>query len=245
MSEPEAKVEIAFRIPGIWSGPQELVQRLPEGYQLSPEKLTLPDGTEVDFGAMEADDQFAQIFRSSCRRPPTDDEAATVAQYTVNIFLTGPGGSPDAARSMMQAAAAIIEAGGAGVFIDNSTVAHGGQGWLELTEDGGSDALTFGYIAIIAGQHDVRTMGMHVLGRRDVIMKKVDADDDEFSIIDVMRYLCESEKPVGDGHIFADLDGPRFQAVAEEATDVPVGSAMHNPFGQLRLVSVQDIAEQN
>jgi hypothetical protein len=241
----DATVQIAFRIPGKWSGPQELIERLPEGHRFNEKSLVLPDGAVIDFGAMDADDQFAEIFRSSCRRPPTYEEWATVRKYSVNVILQGPGGSPDAARTMMQAAAAIVRAGGAGVFIDNSTVAHGGQTWLELTDDGGPDALTFGYVAIIGGDHEVRTMGMHVLGRRDVVMKRADADADEFGIIEVMRYLCESEKPIEDGHLLADLDGVRFQAFAEAVSDTPAGSPMHNPFGRLRLLSVKDIAEKN
>ena len=125
MKEP-AKVEIALRIPGKWSGPEELISRLPDGCRLTAEALTLPDGASFDFGAAKADDKFAQIFRSSCRQPPTDEELATVDSYLVNVFLCGPGGSFDAARNMMRAAAAIVRAGAAGVFIDNSGLAHGG-----------------------------------------------------------------------------------------------------------------------
>src|SRR5437660_696029 len=133
MTEPAAPVEIIFRIPGKWSQPRELIQRLPEGYRLTAEGLILPDETRVEFGAGAPDDQFAEIFRSSCRQPATADELATVAGYTVNVFLSGPGGSLPAARLMMQAGAAIVRAGGAGVFIDNSTLAHGGGNWLEMT----------------------------------------------------------------------------------------------------------------
>src|SRR5437879_10392063 len=119
MSEPDAPVIIALRIPGRWSHPRELVRGLPAGYHLTGDALILPDSTQVGFGAGAADDQFAQIFRSSCRQPATDDELATVDSYSVNIFLMGPGGSMQSARTMMQAAAIIVRAGGAGVFIDN------------------------------------------------------------------------------------------------------------------------------
>src|SRR5262249_18532960 len=115
--------------------------RLPAGYRLSPDALTLPDATQVEFVAMKPDDQFAQIFRSSCRSPATADELAVVDGYTVNVGLSGPGGSLQAARTMMQAGAALVRAGGAGVFIDNSVLAHGGSNWLEMTEEGDPDAL--------------------------------------------------------------------------------------------------------
>lgn len=243
MNEPAASIRITLRIPGTWSHPQELIERLPDGCRLTGETFILPDETQFDFGALEADDQFAQIFRSSCRQPATDDELATVDSFSVNVILSGPGGSLQTARTMMQAAAALIQAGGAGVFIDNSTLAHGGQNWLAMTDDGSPDALSFAFVAIVGGKVDVWTMGMHVLGLRDVVMKRVDADD--FDIVEVIRYLSRSEKPVEDGHVLADLSGPRFRVLTTSNADVPVGSAMYNPFGRFKLVSLRDIAETN
>ena len=108
MNKPVPPVEIALRIPGKWSHPRELIERLPAGFRFTPEALILPDAAQVEFGAMEADAQFAGIFRSSCRQPATDDELETVDGYTVNVVLSGPGGSMQAARTMMQAGAAIV-----------------------------------------------------------------------------------------------------------------------------------------
>ncbi len=245
MNEPTAPITIDVRIPGTWSHPRELIRRLPDGCRLTAEGLVLPDATPVEFGAVPADDQFAQIFRSSCRRPATDDELATVDGYRVNVLLSGPGGSMAAARAMMRAAAAVVRAGGAGVFIDNSTLAHGGRDWLEMTEDGGPDALSFAFVAIVRGKTDVWTMGMHVLGLRDVVMKRADLEADDFDIIEVIRYLCAGEKPVGDGHVIADENGPRFQAFTEYSPAELARGPLHNPFGRLRLVSLRDVAETN
>jgi hypothetical protein len=243
--EPATPVTIALRIPGKWSEPKELVQRLPEGFRLTGEELVLPDSAKIEFGALPPDDQFADIFRSSCRNTPTDDELAAVDAYQVNLTLSGPGGSLESARTMMMAAAALIRAGGVGVFIDNSGVAHGGRQWLELTEDGGPDALSFAFVAIVGGDKEIYTMGMHAVGRREIVMKRADVERG-FDIIDVIRYLCDSDKPVDDGHVIADLEGPRFQVVAQEASsDLPAGSPFYNPFGQLRLVSFKDIVEKN
>jgi hypothetical protein len=245
MNEPAAPIIITLRIPGKWLHPRELVERLPAGCRLTAEALVLPDTTQVEFGAMKADDQFAQIFRSSCRQPATEDELATVDGYTVNVLLSGPGGSMQAARTMMQAGAAVVRAGGAGVFIDNSTLAHGGQHWLEMAADGGPDAVSFAFIAIVRGQADVWTMGMHVLGLPEVVMKRADVEAGGFDIIEVIRYLSRGEKPVGDGHVIADLNGPRFQVFTQDSPGGLVGSPLHNPFGRLKLVSIRDIAEAN
>lgn len=241
----DASVEIALRIPGAWSHPRELLARLPAGCSLAPEALTLPDKTCVCFDAAPADDQFAEIFRSSCRQPPTEEELATVDRYTVNVLLAGPGGSMQAARTMMQAGAAMVRAGGAGVFIDNSGLAHGGGHWLEMTEDGGPDALTFAFVTIVRGQAEVWTLGMHVLGLRDVVMQRADVEEGGYDIIEVIRYLSQSESPIEDGHVIADLDGPRFRAFTQASPEELLDSPMHNPFGRLKLVSMRDIAATN
>lgn len=243
MSEPA--VEIAFRIPGLWTHPRQLVEALPAGHKLTGDDLVMPDGTRIGFGAAPADNQFARIFRSSCRQPATDEELATVGRYAVNVFLIGPGGSLESARTMMTAAAAIVRAGGAGVFIDNSGLAHGGRDWLAMTDDGGSDALSFAYVAIIRGKQDVWTMGMHALGLRDVVMRRADLEKGGVDIVEVIRYLARGDKPVRDGHILADLDGPRFKALhIESDPGLPQGQ-MHNPYGRLKLVTMREIAETN
>lgn len=245
MSEPSALVMVTLRIPGQWRHPDELAGRLPDGYRLAEDGLALPDGSRIGFGGVAPDDQFAQVFRGACRQPPTDDELAVVDGYSVNIILQGPGGSLDAARAMMQAGAAIIRAGGAGVFIDNSAMAHGGSNWIEMADDGGPDALSFAFVTIIRGKSDARTMGLHVLGLPDIVMKRSDVEAGGFDIVDMIRYLAAGEKPVGDGHLIGDLDGPRFRTVAQDDTESRAGSPMHNPFGRLRLMSMRDIAEAN
>jgi hypothetical protein len=243
--DPIPEVEVAMRIPARWSGPREMFERMPKDCRLTPEALILADGLKVELGFANADDQFAEIFRTSCRQEPTDEEWETINNYSVNVLLCGPGGSMARAHTMMKAAAAFIQAGAAGVFIDNSALAHGGEAWLAMTEDGGPDALSFAFCSIIRGDREVWTMGMHVLGLRDILMKRSDIEDDGFDIVEVIRYLARGDKPIGDGHIIADLDGPKFQAFFNEGKELPPGSPMHNPFGCLKLVSVKDISESN
>jgi hypothetical protein len=245
MADSRTSIEVTLRIPGTWAHPGELIERLPTGYRLTPDALIMPDDTKVEFNPMPRDDQFAQIFRSSCRRPPTAEELGQIDNYTVNVGLTGPGGSLDAARKTMQAGAAIVRAGGLGVFNDNSGLAHGGQNWLYMTDEGSPDAVSFAFVAIVRGKSEMWTMGMHVLGMRDVLMQRADVEEHGFDIVEVIRYLAQGDKPIGDGHVIADLNGPRFQAFAAESPSAFDDSPMHNPFGRLKLVSIKDVAGQN
>ncbi len=245
MGDTNTVIGTTLRIPGNWPHPGQLIERLPAGFRLTPEALILPDGSEIEFTPMAPDDQFAEIFKSSCRQPATEEELEVVDSYTVNVGLSGPGGSMKAALTMMQAGSAIVRAGGAGVFIDNSAVAHGGSDWIEMTEAGGPDDVSFAYVAIVRGEKEMWTMGMHVMGLPDIVMRRSDIDADGEAIIEVIGYLCRSDKPIGHGHVLADETGPRFQAVATSTQPIDAGSPMHNPFGRLKLVNMKDIADRN
>jgi len=248
MSSPvteQSPVIINLRIPGQWTGPQDFSSQLPAGYRMSKEGMHMPDGTVIEFGAMKPDTEFARIFRSSCRNKATPAELAVVDNYKVNFILSGPGGSLPAALTMMRAAAAVIQAGGAGVFIDNSGVAHGAEQWLAMSDDGSADALSFAYVAIVASKVDVYTTGMHILGLREIVMKRADADAGHLDPVDVIRYVCNSDKPIDDGHILADLKAFRYRVAFRDSPTELAGSVMQNSFGQMHLLSMRDEAERN
>ena len=146
---------------------------------------------------------------------------------------------------MTEAASALVRAGGAGVFIDNSGLAHGGRQWLDMTADGGPDALSFAFVAVVRSRAEVYTVGMHVLGLRDLVMNRADVEVDGFDIVEVIRYVARGEKPIDDGHVIADLGGPRFQVFMHGSDERLVRTPMHNPFGRLKLVSMKDVAGTN
>ena len=245
MSETDVMVETTLRIPGTWHDAHELMARLPEGYRIIPQALALPDGTEIEFTPLPPDDQFAKIFQSACRKSPTAEEMRRVNGYTVNLGLIGPGGSMAAALTTMQAGAAIVRAGGAGVFIDNSGLAHGGEDWIKMAEDGSSDAVSFAFVNIVKGKEDVRTVGMRAMGLPDIVMQLTDTDTDGEVIIDAVRSMCRSEKPMGDGHLLVVQAGPHrlVQATNRDLSESTI--SMRNPFGRLQLLRSSDGAKLN
>ncbi len=245
MSEASPSIEIALRIPGTWAHPGELVERMPTDCQLSPAGLTLPDGKQVEIAPMQPDSQFANIFASSCRRPAAPEELEMVHRYTVNMGLLAPGGSLEAARTMMQAAAVLVQAGGAGVFIDNSGLAHGGEDWLNFAEDASADALSFAFVNIVRGQEEVWTLGMHILGRPEIKMRRADLEPNGDLIIDVLRYMCHSDKSVDTGHALVLEDGQMLQVTSNIKSEFPPSSPMYNPYGCLYLLPMKEIAERN
>ena len=244
MQSTNDSVRTTLRIPGDWSHPRELLARLPAGFKLTAESLLLPDGKAIEFVPISPDAHFAEVFKSACRRPATDEELAIVGRYTANVALCGPGGSLDAARTMMQAGAAIVRAGAAGVFIDNSALAHGGEDWIAMADDGSPDALSFAFVCIVSGGPEIGTVGMHVLGFPDLVMRRAEGDAE--TIVEVVRYVLAGGKAIGDGHVLADGRGlPRFRVATTSGDERTAGSSMHNPFGRLRLTSLKEIVESN
>ena len=131
MMEPAPPITVDLRIPGTWSHPRELLERLPAGYQLTPEALSLPSGTIVEFGAVPAESQFPGIFRTSLRRPATAEELATADNYTVNVLLSGPGGSVEAAKTMLEAGRRF-RTEGRECSTTTAGWPFGGEMWLQL-----------------------------------------------------------------------------------------------------------------
>ncbi len=240
-------IEITLRIPGTWEHFEKLMEAIPDGFRISPEALVMPDGSEVSLIPLQPDQQFASIFARSCRQPATREELEIVNHYTVNVGLTGPGGSLEAAHRMVEAGAAIIRAGGGGVFNDNSGIAHGGHAWLEMADDGSADALSYAFVGIVRNSRALFTIGLHVLGRPDVSIShsegNLECSGD--AIIDIIRYLCNSDQAFEVGHVIADLTGPQFKAIKLTHDKMKPTSPMHNPWGRLELVSYKDIAQNN
>ncbi len=243
MTEPE--IHVTLRIPGDWANPLELFEAIPEDCDLKPDLLILGDGTEVEVNFREPDDQFVSVFAGACRREPTDAEKASIENYSVQVCLTGPGGSEEDAAAMMRAAVAILQAGGAGVFIDNSGIAFGATAWREMAEEPNMEALSFAFVNIVRSRTETYTVGMHVLGLPDLLMRPEDIGDEGSVMIEMIQYFSSRDEIVGNGHIIADLRGPRFMVSSIKDNKIPKHSPMHNPWGRLRLTSTKEISERN
>lgn len=242
--QTSASVIVDLRIPGPWSHPGDLIRRLPDSCRVTSQGLVLPDGARIDLRFFPPDKQFPRIFRSSCRHPPTEKELAIVDGYALMATLSGVGGSMKAARTIMKAAAILVQAGGAGIFIDNSVLAHGGELWLEMVEDGGMDALSYAFAGIVQTNGEIWTIGMHVLGLCDMVLKRTDIEKD-FDIVELIRSMVREGRPIGNGHILAGVNGSRYSCFAANGDPMRLNLPTRNPFGRVRLTNLQHAAGKN
>ncbi len=253
MSESRADVTapevfVTVRIPANWDGAQEMVERMDDRCRLLPNRFISEDGMECEMTLRDADDEFARVFAMSCRREPTDEEKLAIENYRVQVCLTGRCGSRESAYTFMRAISHWLDAGGAGVFLDNSGVALGRNGWREVmqqidAQQLNADALTFAYVGVCRGEV-ARTVGMQILGCPDVEMASDQIGDDGFALIEMMQYVCEANELPKTGDLAGDENAARF-LVSRVDDPQPPNHPMHNPFGRIRLTSLRDIADSN
>ncbi|MEX2169252.1 MAG: hypothetical protein WD851_08070 [Pirellulales bacterium] len=238
-SDTHRQIEVSLRIPGGWAEPREFVQQLPRGCRCTPEALVLTDGSEFELNVLPADEEFPRIFAGSCPKLPTESEREQIEDYKVNVCLTGRGGSIEAARQLMSAAAAVLAAGGAGVFVDNSGIAHGATDWLTLLDSAETGGVYWAFVSAVHSDDELYSVGMQILGFRDAIIPLTGHKDYDFRTLhSFLGYTAFSGKRVEHGEIIGDPVLPTFRACAEPHDRVPADAPMFNPYGQWRLVPV-------
>jgi hypothetical protein len=233
--------EVTLRIPGTWTQPAEFFEHLPGGCRATAEGLALADGSEFELHVLPADEEFPGIFAGSCPKMPTETERADVESYTVNICLTGRGGSIEAATQLMTAAAAVLAAGGAGVFVDNSGIAHGATDWLTLLSDAENGGVYWAFVTAVRGDDELYSVGMHVLGYRDAVVPTTGNDEYDFRTLhSFLGFTAFSGAAIGDGDLVGDPVLPTFHANMQPDDRFSAGTPMFNQYGRWRLVPVDE-----
>src|SRR6185295_3689564 len=134
----------------------------------------------------------------------------------------------------IDATAALVRAGGYGVFADNSGNCHGTEDFLKLADDPEDGGAYWTFVAITGSRtHGLYSNGMHVFGFRDAVLS--DPPDDPqlawFIINNFLGYTYASGVTIHDGELM--LDGPGefpFRAVHVDDTKAPPNHPMHNPY---------------
>ncbi|MEX0611538.1 MAG: hypothetical protein WD738_05390 [Pirellulales bacterium] len=234
-----AAPEVTLRIPGTWSRPEEFYEGLPRGCRCTAEGLVLVDGSEFELHALPADEEFPRIFAGSCPKRPTESEREAIENYKVNICLTGRGGSVEAAEKLMTAAAAVLAAGGAGVFVDNSGIAHGATDWLTLFDSADDGGVYWAFVSAVRSENEMYSLGMHILGFRDAIIPSTGNHEyDSRTLHSFLGYTAFSGAMIEDGEVVRDVVLPTFRAYRQPDDRVEADAPMFNPYGRWRLVPV-------
>jgi hypothetical protein len=234
---------IYLRVPGPWGAPDELdaaLQRAGAGYDFTEDGFIHTDtGARFHNGVSPHDDEIHELFSRDGRLSP--EQIERIASHRVKVHLSGPGGSPDAARAIMDAATALIGAGGYGVMIDNSGNTHGVDDWLALAGDDQPGGLYWAYVGAGGDAEEVWSYGMHCLGFRDAEVRGGPGNQEmEFLLHNFLGYVYQSGIPVLDGDPLGDEQTALFCARAHPCTRFDPGTPFHNPYGIWRLEPIEE-----
>lgn len=234
---------IDLRIPGPWTSPGDLadgLERAGTGYAPTEQGMLVHSNTGASFvlSASEPDNDIADVFAGGGRI--TREEVRAIRAHKVKVHLSTAGGSVEAARAVMEAAAALLRAGGHGVMVDNSGATHAPRDWLDLANDPDDPGgVYWAYVAATADHEEAYSVGMHCLGLRDAELPLRAAGGDRqaagFMLHDFLGYTLQSGIAVLDGDQLGDKQTAMFRALAHPCTRFRPGTPFFNPYGVWRL----------
>lgn len=230
-----AAIEASVRIPGDWESPVALRDRLPDGYRLSADGLHLHDDTPIEVATLPPDSMFPDLFVQTCGIEPTKEELRRVRRYKVNFCLLAPAGDRQAVVRLMEGISAIIEAGGLGVFVDNSGTACGASMWKEFAhpkrrETGPAEA----FCNIIRGERGYYSVGMHLFGSRDITIRSTENEGDDVSLLGRLIEILSNDPEALAASPSLDVAELRGLSVRVDPNQQmpPEEHPMYNPFGR-------------
>jgi hypothetical protein len=243
----DALPSISLTIPGPWETPERFCEAIAGkgGYVLQGNVLThMVTRRSIPFGVQLHDDRLAEEFERWGQGRIPKKNLAELKGHVCVLTLLAAGGSVEAAREMMQAATAVVQAGGMGVRVDSAGIAHGRSDWLKLAGDKEPGGL---YWALVATNHDdasgqTCTCGMQHLGMRDAITDIADMPAKErwFHLNNFNGYVYQSGATIGDGDPLGDENAATFRVWQEPCTIHPAGTLRHNPYGMWRITRVEE-----
>ena len=245
--------EITLRIPGSWESSSQLsdaLTRANTGYIIQADEigadmylLHQPSGQRFRVAADAAEDELFNVF-ADAPRPISPRELSALKKHKVKVFVSGPGGSLESARSFLAIGAAFIKAGALGIMVDNSGNVHSPSDWMKLASDKQMGGMYWAFVAVSTGKDEVFSAGMHCLGFRDAeLPDPVDRRAAGMMMHEFLGYTYQSGVTIVDGDPIGGPDGPEFILRHVDCTRFPRQSPWHNPYGLWRFEKFVDDAE--
>jgi hypothetical protein len=236
-------VTIMIGVPGPWQDATELAHAIASTnltYRLRSGSLHNPEtGEHFTLELMDHDPQLRGSYETVNRRSLSSAELNQVGRHVSVAYLIAPGGSMDAARKLMHAASALLQAGGYAVKVETAGIAHSARDWLAHSArcDTHEGALYIAYVALVGGKGNYYSCGMHNLGCPDAIVTAEigAARAGELMRDFLMSLVHDPHQSLTNGTLITDVTGAQYQLSHEPCRAYPPDDLYFNPFGMWRL----------
>jgi hypothetical protein len=231
-------------IPGQWESRSKIVTSIANnsnGY-LFAGMVLLHTQTQESFTLeiYEKDENLRHAFSIAGNDRLSEKELQAIEKHTYCLYLVGEGGTPDRARSFMNAANALLSCGGIAVKVESAGIAHSAVDWGKFTADERLGALLKAFVTYVGSPGQFYSCGMHNLGFPDcVVDASIPAHEAAQLIHTFLGYILVEQPTLQSGETFSvDADSPYYKLVLENCTMFENGDAFHNPYGVWRLIPV-------
>lgn len=150
-------MDIVLTVPGPWVSAPEAVT-----------SLASTSKAEVDLAP--AHPQLVQQMARASDGWLEEQELTALERHTSTLRLVRPGGSMDAAKSMLRAGAAALDAGGLVVNVESSGLTHSRAEWRRMSARQLAEDLLDAYVSIHASTAGLASRGMAAFGLAEMIM---------------------------------------------------------------------------
>ncbi|WP_417442065.1 DUF4261 domain-containing protein [Idiomarina sp.] len=237
MSEKE--MEIVLCIPGPWADRSELVQSIVKdsgGYIFSGMvlmNLETKQSYELDFCGV--DERMLSAFEASGPHWKNTAEMELISSHKSVCYLIAKGGSIESAHSIMNAANALLDAGGYGVKVESSGLSHPPKDWKEQCKYNYLFKSHSSYVVYITSE-STYSCGMHNFGLPDAIVNSSESENPSELLRVFTHYLLSESPVIKEGQTFSvDSDSPAYRIKAHPPIYYGESSLFNNPFGMWKL----------
>jgi Domain of unknown function (DUF4261) len=237
MSDKE--IEIVLCVPGPWADRSELIQSIVkdrEGYIFAGMILMhLETKLAYKLEFCDRDERMVSAFEAAGPHWKDTAEMQKISSHKSVCYLISKGGSIESAHSIMNAANALLSAGGYGVKVESSGLAHPPKDWREQCQYSYLFKSHASYVVYITSEATY-SCGMHNFGLPDAIVDSNESENPS-ELLKVFTHYLLSESPViKEGQTFSvDSDSPAYRVNAHPSVDYGENSLFNNPFGKWKL----------
>lgn len=245
MNDRVALPQLILCIPGPWIDRCQFLQGLTEdthGRYLVVGDLFKHAGTKsvFDIEFHPRDENMQAAFSSAGPHWRDSPDMARIDAHRSVVYLLGHGGSDDNIRALMLAVQALLDAGGLGVKVESTGLAHSPDAWRSLCAD--PDALSgvyHAFVVVVSGRREAYSCGMHSFAMHDVQV----LGEDRASALQVAQafcwYLfCECPAIAGGQTFSCDEQSPVYRISSSQGVDYGPDSLFNNPYGTWQLRSL-------
>lgn len=235
--------EMILCIPGPWKDRGELMMSIVDcdsGYLFAGRilmNLASEHSCEIDYA--EQDPNMVSAFRAAGRHWDNTPEMEAITTHRSVVYLISDGGSREDAQAMMLAAKALLKAGGLGVKVESSGLAHSPDAWIKMCQNLHLFSAHRALVVNIADQNEVYSCGMHNLGLYDAITT-IDDKQQAVELLQVFTWYLFTESPeLKAGQTFSvDAEADVYRLREHQGINYGEKSLFNNPYGTWELVPV-------